>query len=222
MGHSRAAARSDERGRSTRVMPAAAADTEMLAHELREWERRALDAEREVEELKKSGGGTTDRSARLRTQVAELEDRTLELEKELRAAKRVASKVERLEKDLEDAEAREVAHAEEMRKLRSKMLSTRNELEDLQMTSPRSPSPPPPLRKTGSRLVRSPRQASIPKMGEDGTPLPKAEEPEDAVKSPRSKKSPRRIKSPRSKESPSTSSARSAGKLRESLLNKWE
>ncbi len=142
-------------------------EQELLRHELREAERRAVDAERELKKLKEAGGtvGTpgAGREQRLKTQVGELEERITTLEKEGRALKRAADKAARLEKELAEMEERDLKHAQEARELKKLLNKANQELEEL-----RAPSAPALERgKSGSRLVRSPREKLIPKMTED-------------------------------------------------------
>lgn len=112
---------------------------ELLRHELREYERRALAAEAELKELKSttvtpSTPSSSGREDRLRKQVAELEDKVVTLEKEARALKRNADKATRLEKEMAEAEERESAHLKEIRELKreaAKVKELQAEIEQL-------------------------------------------------------------------------------------------
>ena len=205
-------------------------DLEILAHQVREAEKRARYAEQALAEQSTSGS-TSSRTERLRKQVGELEDRVIELERELRAAKRSAGKVERMQKELDEAEAREVVHSNEMRELRRKVITLQHEADETQSEAA-SGAVSPRLRKTNSRLERSPRQASIPKLTLDGeettlvssslaevdAPTAEAKSPRRTILSPRKERSAGRIKSPRTK----APAGGTTGKLNMSLFSKWE
>ena len=127
---------------------------------MRDAERRAKDAEKELEALKKSGGGggggggPSARETRLQKQVGELEDKVVSLEQDARQLKRAADKVVRLEAELHEMEERESKAAQEVRDLKRQLRAAGADEQPATMER----------KKSNSKLIRSPREKTIPKF----------------------------------------------------------
>ena len=153
-------------------------EEEILRHQLREAERRANMAEKELKDKSSSNGGLpsaagaggTAKEERLRKQVSELEDRISTLEQEARALKRTADKVGRLEKDLAELEERDLKHAQESRELKKQLNKAVADLEEAQKgtgggggTTSGQEAPGLERKKSNSKLLRSPREKVLPR-----------------------------------------------------------
>jgi hypothetical protein len=143
---------------------------ELLLHQMREAERRALAAEGELKLLKEGGGVSASsgngapREQRLKSQVSELEDKVATLEQEARALKRAADKSTRLERELAEMEERDLKHAQEARDLKKQLNQVTRELEEARGAAGTSAPPTIERSKSGSKLARSPRERNIPKL----------------------------------------------------------
>ncbi len=136
-------------------------EEELLRHQVRDAEKRATDAEQRLEELRSlgnaGGGGGSAREARLQKQVGELEDKIVALEQEGRQLKRAAEKAGRLEKEVAELEERESKSAQEVRDLKRQLRAAAN-------SSGTNEEPTMERKKSNSKLLRSPREKTIPKF----------------------------------------------------------
>jgi hypothetical protein len=159
------------------LMPSGSNDEEeMLRHQVREAERHAFDLEKELADFKananglrssSSGSVPSARETRLQKTVSELEDKVISLEQEARQLKRAADKAARLEKEVAELEEKEIKATQEIRDLKRQLNKA---------TSENSGSSEPTIerKKSSSKLLRSPRERTIPKFDVETTarPLP--------------------------------------------------
>ncbi len=86
---------------------------------------------------------------------------------------RVREKINTLEKELAEMEERDLKHAQEARELKKKLNQTTRDLEEARSSNGGSQQLNPPATmertKSGSRLVRSPRERNIPKLADPPT-----------------------------------------------------